>query len=130
MKAIATILSLTALLVLVLTHAPAASARNGWGLEDPQLCVNGQLLVVASRVHADVYVTVPSEAEVDYNVADCGGDSEETVVSPDHVTFQGQDMLRVKALIPDRNKVTFVWGMQHRIDFAEDGFASANFRVD
>lgn len=127
MKAVVTILSLTGLLVLVLVSAPAASAGNGWGLEDPQLCVNGQLLVVASRVAPDVYVTVPKDAAVDFVVANCGGDPAEDIVPLDHVTFAGSSRVRVTALVPNRNKVIFVWGTRHRVDFSKNGVATATF---
>jgi hypothetical protein len=130
MKAVGTILTLAAITVLFLTNAPVAFARNGWGLEDPQLCVNGRLLVVASAVHADVFVTVPIGADVDYNVVDCGGDPQEAVVNPDHVNTRGEDKLKITAFLPDGNKVAFVWGTRHRVDFAKQGVANATFSTD
>ncbi len=130
MKAVGTILTLAAITVLVLTNAPAAFASNGWGLEDPQLCVNGQLLVVASAVPADVFVTVPTGADVDYKVVDCGGNPQELVIARNHVSTQGEDQLRISAFLPDGNKVTFVWGTRHRVDFAKQGVANATFSTD
>jgi hypothetical protein len=130
MKVVGTILSLAAITVLFLTNAPAAFASNGWGLEDPQLCVNGRLLVVASAVHADVFVTVPRGADVDYNVVDCGGDPQEAVVAPDHVNTRGEDKLKIAAFLPDGSQVIFVWGNQEKTDVSKHGVATAKFGTD
>jgi hypothetical protein len=129
MKALSTMVAVSAVLFLLLTNAPTASARNGWGLEDPQLCVNGQLLTVVPAEPADVFVTVPKNAHVDYVVESCGGDSTVGVVPPGNVTFKGGNMLRVDAETDNGTEVAFTWNGQTVTDVAKRGEASAKFKT-
>lgn len=74
------------LLVSVLLSAKPALAR--FSFEDPQLCVNNQLLTIQSTARAEVWVRVPKGAVVDFNVADCGGT--DMVIARNHVVVLGK----------------------------------------
>ena len=127
MKALISLAAVIAGLVLLFSSAPTALAKSGWGLEDPQLCVNGQLLTVVPARPAEVFVTVPKGASVDFVVEDCGGDPTYKVVPSNHVFTLGVNMIRVAAFVRDGTAVTFQWGDQTVVDVARFGVANAKF---
>lgn len=127
MKVVVSFIAVFAVVVLIMASSPAAFASNGWGLEDPQLCVNGQLLTVLPAAPTDVYVTVPKTADVDFQVEDCGGKSRLGVVPFDNVTYQGNNKLWLTAATSDGTSVAFSWNGQSVVDVAEGGHASAAF---
>jgi hypothetical protein len=129
MKALIAIAAVSAALFLILTNASTVFARNGWGLEDPQLCVNGQLLTVAPAEPADVFVIVPKDAKVEFSVDACGGDPTLGVVPIENVTFKGRNMVRVTAETVNGTQVTFNWSGQTLTDIARRGEASAKFKT-
>lgn len=127
MKYFISMVAVSAALFLVLTNASPALARNGWGLEDPQLCVNGELLTVIPAGPTDVYVQVPKRATVDFVVEDCGGKSKQGVVLQNHVVYLGANAMRVSAFAESGTQVTFSWSGQTVVDVARLGVATAKF---
>lgn len=88
MKYVALLAALGALLFAgFLSPAPA---HAGLSFEDPQLCVNGKLLMIEpTTAGIEVWVGVGSALQVDYNVVNCGGDPNLPVIAPDHVNSNG-----------------------------------------
>ncbi len=125
MKACLMILAVAVIMVLVLTSTPTASAR--FQMEDPQLCVNGQLLSVAFVQHGEAYVAVPQDAEVDFNVANCGGNDDP--VPADHVTYIGKNKMTVVAVTADDSLVGFTYNGKTFLKRADDGTAQAKFNL-
>jgi hypothetical protein len=125
MKAYFVILAVAVTIVLVLTNTPTASAR--FQLEDPQLCVNGQLLSVAFAHDGEAYVSVPQDAEVDFNLADCGGNDE--VIPADNVMYNGKNKMTVVAVTADDNFVAFSYNGKVFVKRAVDGVAQAKFNL-
>jgi hypothetical protein len=130
MKAFITLVAVSAAMLLLLMNTPPAFASSGWGSEDPQLCVNGQLLTIVPAGPADVFVAVPNGAAVDYKVQHCGGNPAQDIVESSHVTFQSGSVLRATADVVDGTTVTFQWGLQVVSAVAEDGEASATFATN
>jgi hypothetical protein len=127
MKAFLTVAAVVGLIALFLTNAPPAFARNGWGLEDPQLCVNGELLTVIPAAPSQVFVQVPMQATVDYAVENCGGDPTEGVVPSSNVNVQGANQMSVAAQVPDGTTVIFNWGGTTATVVSKNQLAKAKF---
>lgn len=90
MKQVALVLTLGLLIVVFAfgTYAPAQAAP---AFEDPQLCINGQLLRVdPTTAPIDVWVVVGWNLDVDFDVANCGGDPALPTVSPNQVWTNGK----------------------------------------
>lgn len=83
-----TLLFLLAAVALLFMFLPAAAPVSAAPMfDDPQLCLNGKLLVVAPTTSMiDVFVVVGPDIVVDYVVTDCGGDPILPVVDPSQVT--------------------------------------------
>lgn len=129
MKFVTSLVAVTGLLLLVLLSAPTALASHGWGLEDPQLCVNGHLLTVLPAKPASVFVSVPRSANVDFRVENCGGKSKLGVVPASNVTYQGSGKMGVTAFVSDGTEVTFSWNAETLSDVADAGRASVSFTM-
>jgi hypothetical protein len=127
MKTFSVLAAVVAVVVLVMASAPPALARNGWGLEDPQLCVNHQLLTVMPAAPTDVFVQVPKQANFGYS--GCGLDPDIPVVPIGNVSVQGVNFLRVSVQSRDGTAVVFTWGDETVVGIAEDGVATAKFNV-
>lgn len=83
------LLAAAALFFVVLPAAAPVSAAPMF--DDPQLCLNGKLLVVApTTAMIDVFVGVGPDITVDYVVTNCGGVSNLPVVDPSQVTVGGK----------------------------------------
>ena len=67
-----------------------APARAALSFEDPQLCVNGNLLMVEpTTAPIEVWVKAGSALTLDFDVAHCGGDPTLPVIDQDHVKRGG-----------------------------------------
>lgn len=88
MKFVALTLAIGAIIFgAFLTPAPAKAALS---FEDPQLCVNGKLLMIEpTTAGIEVWVRVGPKLTVDFNVADCGGNPSLPVIPADHVSYDG-----------------------------------------
>lgn len=89
MKFLALMLALGALLfAAILTPPPARAALS---FEDPQLCVNGKLLMIEpTTAGIEVWVRVGPDLTVDFDVLNCAGDVTLPVVAASHVTHDGK----------------------------------------
>lgn len=89
MKFLALMLALGALLfAAILTPTPARAALS---FEDPQLCVNGKLLMVEPTTGGiEVWVRVGPDLTVNFDVLSCGGDPTLPVVAASHVKYDGK----------------------------------------
>ena len=88
MKYVAITLAIGAIIFgAFLTPAPAKAALS---FEDPQLCVNGKLLMVEpTTAGIEVWVRVGPKLTVDFDVTHCGGNPALPVIAPDHVSYDG-----------------------------------------
>jgi hypothetical protein len=88
MKFVAITLAIGAIIFgAFLSPAPAKAALS---FEDPQLCVNGKLLMVEpTTAGIEVWVRVGPKLTVDFDVTHCGGNPALPVIAPDHVTYDG-----------------------------------------
>lgn len=119
------ILALGLGLAILLVHVNPASAA--FGFEDPQLCVNDRLLTVVPGAPADVYVSVPASAKVDFIVAHCGG-SDKPVLA-DHVIVGGSDSNMEVVALNASGAVTFSYNGSTQVKQAGNGVAKAKFRL-
>ena len=112
-------------IVVGFANAPVASAR--YGLEDPQLCINGVLLKVVPAVPSDVTVVVPQEATVNSDVRACGGDPALGVIT--QYSFDKGPKIRVTAAAPDGTPVLFTYNGDSKLRVSDDGSAQAKFKL-
>lgn len=129
MKALLTMVAISAAALLLLVITPSAFAANGWGLEDPQLCVNNELLTVTGLGIHDGSVTVPKSATFSTDVNGCGGNDVLGVIPSEDVTVRGNNMLRVTVYADDGTSVNFTFGNQAVTDVVKNGSASAKFKI-
>jgi hypothetical protein len=54
----------------------AGTALAGFSFEDPQACLNGQLLSVVPSTESESWLYVGDDVEVDLGVESCGGQAE------------------------------------------------------
>jgi hypothetical protein len=88
MKKLACVVFLGTLLSLLVSFAPAALAAPAF--EDPQVCLNGNLLMVEPTTGAiEVWVSAGPRVDVDFNILNCGGNPSLPVLAPDHVFDEG-----------------------------------------
>lgn len=131
MKRLAWLLALGAILVFAFgTPAPARAALS---FEDPQLCVNNQLLMVEpTTAGIEVWVRVGPELTVDFNVANCGGDPTLPAVTPDHVKYDGvKNRLEVAVKTKKFTNVLLHWnGNTHERNSGADGWVYARTKVN
>lgn len=127
MKAFALMAAVSAALLFFLVNASPALARNGWGLEDPQLCVNGELLTVIPATPEQVFVQVPKNAVVDFEVSNCGGNPDLGIVLPNQVSVLRSNLMKVTARVPDGTLVAFDWDNVAVNVVAKGGAATAVF---
>jgi hypothetical protein len=127
MKRIVTIFVVVFVLALALTTVPAAQAS--FGFEDPQLCVNGHLLVVQPVEPNNVFVSIPPGTAVDYNVSDCGGDATQPVVPAANVTFDGKKQMEVRASVAKHVNVTFSYNGSSETHQSGNGNVKAKFKL-
>ncbi len=125
MRAVVTLVGLIATVAAALTYAPQVQASSGWGLEDPQLCVNRQLLSVYPAHPADVSVTVPKGATVD--LTSCPIDPNGETIDPSSVVTSGGNKIKVTVQAPSGVTETYTWGLVTITDVAKHGQSSAKF---
>jgi hypothetical protein len=109
MKFVAITLALGAIIFgAFLSPAPAKAALS---FEDPQLCVNGELLMIEpTTAGIEVWVRVGPEVTVDFNVADCGGNPSLPVIAPDHVSYDGSNSVLDSVIqTEDHTRVLIHW---------------------
>ena len=109
MKRLALLLALGAILFSAfLTPAPARAALS---FEDPQLCINGKLLMVEpTTAGIEVWVRVAPGMTVDFNVVNCGGDPNLPVVAGDHVYYNGKaKWIEAVVMTKKHTNVRFDW---------------------
>lgn len=127
MKTLISGLTVTLLLALVLINASATFAGFGW--EDPQLCVNGELLAVVPASPSDVSVTLPLNATYDTDVASCGGDPAQDVIT--NVTQKGNGhKMEVTVKTKPGTPVTFTYDDETETRSSSGGKVKVTFDLD
>lgn len=127
MKTLISGLTVTLLLALVLINASATFAGFGW--EDPQLCVNGELLTVVPAEPSDVSVTLPLNATYDTDVASCGGDPTQGVIT--NVTKKGNGhKMEVTVQTTPGTVVTFAYNGDTETRSSGGGKVKVKFDLD
>ncbi len=91
--------------------ASATPAFAAFSFEDPQLCVDGKLLRVdPTTAKVEVWVRVGPDVQVDYNVANCGGNPDLPVVAKSHVKKNGDaEYVEVKIKTKKWTDVVLEW---------------------
>lgn len=109
MKRLALVLAIGAVIFSSLLNA--APARAALSFEDPQLCVNGKLLMIEpTTAGIEVWVRVGPDLVVDFDVTHCGGDPSLPVIAPDHVSHNGKTKwLEAAVLTKKHTDVVFDW---------------------
>ena len=130
MKNLLILLAVGALLVgFMSSYGPVSAAPM---FDDPQLCVNGKLLIVdPTTAPIDVFVQVGSNVTVDFNVANCGGDPSLPIVEAAQVTVGGKanDMI-VSASTAPKAKVFVSYDRKSKEYKADkDGWVEVKFTV-
>lgn len=70
--------------LVMLAYTPSASAAPAF--EDPQICLNGKLLMVEpTNAPIEAWLDVGPGVHVDFNVANCGGDPNLPIFAANHV---------------------------------------------
>lgn len=130
MRTLLILLAVGALLFALVSYAaPAAAAPM---FDDPQLCVNGKLLVVEpTDAPIDVFVRVGSNVTVDYDVINCGGDPNLPVVDPSQVSVGGgKNELDVRVLTDPKTWVKFTFDGKVKWDKSNKlGLARAHYHA-
>lgn len=110
MKRIALLLAVGALLATFVASASPAYAVPVF--EDPQVCLNGNLLMVEpTTAGIEVWVSAGRQVDVNLNVAECGGDPNLPVLAADHVLNVGVGKWVTIAVQTKKNTdVLFHWG--------------------
>lgn len=84
MKRVALVLAIGALLTAFVTLASPAYAVPVF--EDPQVCLNGNLLMVEpTTAPIEVWVSAGRQVDVDLNITNCGGNPNLPALEADHV---------------------------------------------
>lgn len=129
MNKLSIVLAIGVLLLSVgLTAVPA---QAGLAFEDPQLCVNGKLLMVEAPVGSAYRVRVGTDLTVSFNIASCGGDPTLPVFKRSQVRLDGIDNwleIAVKSDNPGKVRFTFD-GRSITKSIGDDGIAYAKTRV-
>lgn len=109
MKRISLLLALGA--ILFSAFLTPSAARAALSFEDPQLCVDGRLLMVEpTTAGIEVWVRVGPQTALDFNVVNCGGDPTLPVVQADHVYTDGKaKWLEVLVMTKKHTNVKFDW---------------------
>lgn len=115
MKHLRFVLALGAVLLVVGSYAPRAAAAPAF--EDPQLCVAGKLLRIdPTTAPIDVWVRVGPNVDIDFTVANCGGDSSQPTVDRSQVSTDGKkNKLEVTVQTDPKAKVVFNYGAKTKL---------------
>ena len=131
MKHIAILAALGA--VLFASFLTAAPAHAGLSFEDPQLCINGKLLMIEpTTASIEVWVIVGPKLDVDFDVTHCGGNPSLPVIAPDHVSHNGIGKWAT-ALIKTKkhSDVSILWdGVTHTLNSGNDVWVTASTKVN
>ncbi len=105
------ILSLAIAILVVSAGSLATNVSAAPLFEDPQICLNGELLMVEPTTQPiEVWVAVGPNVNVDYDVVNCGGDPNLPVLDADHVIQSGVGkVFTVAVLTAKHSKVKFHW---------------------
>ncbi len=117
MKKVLLIVAAGIMLGFVLLNGGSAYAcGGGYGCADApiaegqsvQLCVNSALLTVTPDAGGGAYVVAPADADVDFNVSNCGGWL--PALDPEDLTYGGNHKLVVDVLTVSGTRVTVAYG--------------------
>jgi hypothetical protein len=126
MKSLLTAVLVGALLLVLFANTHVAS--GAFGLEDPQLCISGQLLNVVPSSPADVTISVPPGTNVDYNAANCGGKKRNSIPAS-NVTFDASNKMVVTAYTGSSGDITFSFNGASVTKSNSSGSVSVNFKL-
>ena len=84
MNKLALVLAVGVLFSALVSYTPSAKAAPAF--EDPQICLNGKLLMIEPTTQPiEVWVGIGPGVTADLNVANCGGDPNLPVLEADHL---------------------------------------------
>ncbi len=111
MKKIALVLVFVVSLFALGSYASALAAP---AFEDPQVCLNGQLLMIEPTTESiEVWLGVGPNVNVDFDILNCGGDPNLPVLEPSHVLHnQFGSWVEVAVKTKKHTNVLFHWGGQ------------------
>lgn len=118
---------------LFLSFGLAAPARAALSFEDPQVCLNGKLLMVEPTTAAiDVWLKVGPDVTVDLNVANCGGDPNLPILDASHIKYNGNsNWVEVAVRTKKFTDVQFDWNGKTTIrNSGHDNWVKVRTRVN
>lgn len=130
-------LVLVALLVVgivafaLVSYAPTASAAPAF--EDPQVCLNGKLLMVEpTTAPIEAWIAVGPGVHVDFNVTHCGGNPNLPVFASDHVLHTGLGNLGTLVVQTKKHTdVNVLWdGDTYTFNSGNDRFVTVTTRIN
>lgn len=113
--------------------ATVAPAQARLSFEDPQVCLNGKLLVVEpTTAGVDVWLNVGPKVSVDLNVANCGGDPTQPAVQASHVKYKNiGNWVELDVKTKKFTDVNFNWnGTDFTKNSGKDGWIEIDARVN
>ncbi len=126
MKSLITVLAVAFLFALCLLNT--SSAQAGFGFEDPQLCVNGKLLMIVPGSPASVYVSVPPDAVVDYSANHCGGKNNFSIPAA-NVSRNGTSQMTVTVATMSNTEIVFSYDGTTVTRSNSSGIVAAKFKL-
>lgn len=125
--------SLIVLLFIFQFGLAAPHVQAGPMFEDPQLCVNGSLLLLVEPTTAPIeaWVELGPNMTVDYIVANCGGNPRLPVIDSSHVTMDGKpDKVAVQVQTGSKADVVVSFDGKVKVVKADNsGWAKFSFKA-